>query len=520
MFLKMLRLPMSRLDWSGAWHGDSCGGAAGRFPALQPQTSLPGRSLMGPSLTGRSLMGRSLRGRSSLRALCIGTGLLLIFAGVSLSAWAQSSAPSGAMLSETATPSLESVAPALAPDRLAPGRLSRLPGSGPVSLSRLLEATVSAHPTVRAKQGELQAAGYDLDGARWGWFPTLSSELQADDGSTRQAVLQLQQPLWTGGRVEGQIDLATANREAASAAVIEAEQQVLLQAGSGFFEYTRQEARIEIARANEAEHRRLLEMIRRRVVAEVSPLADETLAAARYQQALAERLQFERALEAARVSLEQLAGISLSSGLRAQDGLPALPGTELESLDMAMQYSAERRRLQALVVAARAQIDVTRSNTRPTVFAAVRQQVGPLQFGQERTRALVGLEFKPGPGLSSLTAVQAATSRVDAAEESVITHERQLAQAVRSAWVDLQAQRLQLEPSRAIAQSTDDVVASYLRQYQVGRKTWLDVLNAQRETTQARYSVADLEAGIRSAQLRLLTLAGRIDARSLSLLGP
>ena len=416
-------------------------------------------------------------------------------------------------------PTANPVENAPAQERAAPGRLGRLSFAGPVSLAKLLEATVSAHPTVRARQGELQAAGYDLDGARWGWYPTVSSEVQAEDGS-RQAALQVQQPLWTGGRVTGQIDLASANREAASAAVIEAEQQVLLQAASGFYEYMRQRRRIDIARDNETEHRRLLEMIRRRVGAEVSPQADETLAAARFQQAFAERLQFERALEAARVNLEQLAGISLAGGLRPQEQLPALPAAELELLDAAMEFSAERRRLQSLVIAARAQIDVTRANTRPTVFAAVRQQVGPLQFGQERTRALLGLEFKPGPGLSSLTAVQAATSRVDAAEEAVITHERQLAQAVRSAWVDLQAQRLQLEPSRLIAQSTDDVVASYLRQYQVGRKTWLDVLNAQRETTQARYVVADLEAGALSAQLRLLLLGGRLDARNLSQLGP
>jgi adhesin transport system outer membrane protein len=64
------------------------------------------------------------------------------------------------------------------------------------------------------------------------------------------------------------------------------------------------------------------------------------------------------------------------------------------------------------------------------------------------------------------------------------------------------------------------VVASYLRQYQVGRKTWLDVLNAQRESTQARYSLVDLDWGIQGVQLRLLLLAGVVDPRSLDTLGP
>lgn len=448
------------------------------------------------------------------RALLGGAGGIaltgLIVAWPAHQAWAQA-----ASVAESAT----GVASEAASARPQAGRLSRLPSGGPVSLSRLLEATVSVHPTVRAKQGELQASGFDLDSANWARFPSVTSEVQADDG-TRAAALQIQQPLWSGGRIPGQIDLATANREAASAAVIEAEQQVMLSVGISFYEFIRQQARIEIARLNEAEHRRLLEMIQRRVRAEVSPQADETLAAARAQQAVAERLQFERALETARVSLEQISGISLAGGLRAPDRLPGVPGSELEALDAALDFSAERRRLQALVVASRAQIDVTRAGTRPTVFAAVRQQLGPVPFGTDRTRAFVGMEFKPGPGLSSLTAVQAAASRVEASEESVVVHERQLAQQVRAAWLDLQAQTLQLEPARAIAGSTDEVVASYLRQYQVGRKTWLDVLNAQRETTQARYTLADLEAGIQAAHLRLLMLSGRVDARSLSRLGP
>ena len=394
-----------------------------------------------------------------------------------------------------------------------------MPWSGPVGLAQLLEAAVTVHPSVRAKQGELQAAGFDLESAQWARYPSVSSEVQADDGN-RQAALQVQQPLWSGGRIPGQIDYAGAVREAAAAAVLEAEQQVMLQAASGFFEFTRQQARIEIARQNEAEHRRLLDMIRRRVAAEISAVADQTLAAARMQQALAERLQFERALENARVALEQLAGVSLSGGLRQPLRMPPEPGSEGEALDTSLDRSAERRRLQALVVAARSQIDLSRANSRPQVFAAVRQQIGPLLFGQDRTRAFLGVEFKPGPGLSSVTAVQAAASRVDSAEEAVITHERQLAQQVRASWLDLQAQRLQLEPSRLIAQSTEDVVASYLRQYQVSRKSWLDVLNAQRETTQARYTLADLESGIQLAHLRLLMLSGRVDARSLDQLGP
>lgn len=388
----------------------------------------------------------------------------------------------------------------------------------PYSLGRLARQALTDNPTIQARQGDLRTAGLELEGAQWGRYPSLSGEVQARE--TAQAVLQLQQPLWTGGRIDSQIGLATENREAAAAAVRETEQQVLLQVGTGFFELLRLEARIGIAVENVAEHRRLLEMIQRRVRAEVSPLADETLAASRMQQAISERLQFERALETARVSLEQASGAVLRSGLAPPGPLPEPPRGEAEAIEMALDHSGERERLKILIRAARAQAEVARAGTKPVVFAAVRQQVGPLQFGQDRTLAFLGMEFKPGPGLSVLSAVEAAVNRISTAEQAVLTHERQLVQQVRNAWAEWVAQRQQIEPVRRIARASDEVIGSYLRQYQVGRKTWLDVLNAQRESTQARYALVDLDWGILAAQMRLVLLSGSVDARSLDSLGP
>jgi adhesin transport system outer membrane protein len=388
----------------------------------------------------------------------------------------------------------------------------------PYSLGRLIRQSLTENPNIQARLGELRAAGFDLEGAQWARFPSLTGEVQASENA--QAVLQLQQPLWTGGRIDSQIGLATENREAAVASVREAEQQVLLQVGVGFFEILRLEARIGIAVENVAEHRRLLEMIQRRVRAEVSPIADETLAASRMQQAISERLQFERALEAARVNLEQASGATLRAGLTPPERLPALPQDEREAIESALGHSGERERLKILIRAARAQVEVARANTKPVIFAAVRQQIGSLQLGQDRTLAFVGMEFRPGPGLSVLSAAEAAVSRVATAEQAVLTHERQLLLQVRSAWAELLAQRQQLDPVSRIARASDEVVASYLRQYQVGRKTWLDVLNAQRESTQARYALADLDWGIQAVHMRLLLLSGGVDTRSVDSLGP
>jgi adhesin transport system outer membrane protein len=53
-------------------------------------------------------------------------------------------------------------------------------------------------------------------------------------------------------------------------------------------------------------------------------------------------------------------------------------------------------------------------------------------------------------------------------------------------------------------------MASYLRQYTAARKTWIEVLNAQRELAQARYTAIDTTYGLKLAFYKLDILTGVI----------
>ena len=55
-----------------------------------------------------------------------------------------------------------------------------------------------------------------------------------------------------------------------------------------------------------------------------------------------------------------------------------------------------------------------------------------------------------------------------------------------------------------------DVKASYLRQYTVARKSWLEVLNAQRDVATSQYAADDADASLVSAVLRMDVLTGRL----------
>jgi adhesin transport system outer membrane protein len=128
------------------------------------------------------------------------------------------------------------------------------------------------------------------------------------------------------------------------------------------------------------------------------------------------------------------------------------------------------------------------------------------------------VQFQSGAGLSALSGVQAAVSRKAATEQELETLERQLTSKVSTSLSELDALQAQIGPANALQAGTADIVESYLRQYQVGRKNWLDVLNAQREKTQALFSLADTRFGLQLAQLNLMILTGDLVAQPLNTL--
>lgn len=381
-------------------------------------------------------------------------------------------------------------------------------------LAQALSLAASEHPSVKAKQADLQAAHNDLATAKWSRFPTLSTEVTASGGRPSGALL-LQQPLWTGGKINAQNRLAQANVALAQAGLQEARMALMQDTGNQFFEALRWRQRYEIAQKNEAEHRKLFEMIERRVTAQISPLADQTLATARLQQAVSERIQFKRSFQTADLALQQLVG-SEHKHLHAPQKLHMANQAADLAIDASKANSAELLRLRTLQEVSQAQIEMAKTTFYPSLALSHRRALGASEIGVDPSRTFLSLQFTPGPGLSAQSVTAAARSRLESSQHNAQIFERQLALQVRTALSDLEALGQQVVPAQLLVSATEDVVASYLRQYQIGKKNWLDVLNALRENAQASYSAIDVDNSTQLLTLRTLLLTGQLGLDNLS----
>lgn len=384
------------------------------------------------------------------------------------------------------------------------------------SLRSLLQSAMATHPDVLAKRNEAQAAASELSGSKWGRFPGFSIQATNENSNQFSSVktATLEQPIWTGGRISSAIDRADANLAVSQAAIVETQQLVLRDASSTYFEVLRLEARLRDAKSNEAEHLRLQGVIQRRVESGVSPLTDLTQAAARTQQAIADRIQTTRQLQTVRAQLDQLVGRSVGE-LKTPKELALEASLVGGALDLAREFSPSLKKLQLEVRVADADIDIAKAQIMPKLVAGYRKNIGTVLPGQDGGGTYVSLQAQTGGGLSALSGVDAAVARREAALEKTTAQDRLLVQEVRALVGDVDAYSLQLKALGRLLEDSDAVVASYLRQFQVGRRNWIEVLNAQREKTQAAFGLRDLEAAVNVSKVRLLLLVGKINAESL-----
>ena len=390
--------------------------------------------------------------------------------------------------------------------------------ANPMGLATLLKTTAEQNPTILQIRSRAQAAGYEVEAAKFGRYPSISTDGRSQGNGYLNST-RIEQPLWTGGRITGQISVAEANEQAARAQILETEFNVLSEVSIAYFDLLRAQAKLKSANENIQEHQRLVDLIQRRVTNEISAAADLTLAKARLQSAISEKIQLARQLNISRQTITRLSGAQVSAAIPPkQIAFRAQPRDEIY-VQKANEFSAQRRRLMFQIESARQQIQVAGSQAWPVLLAGYQHYWSkPLPFGYNDNKTYFSLQYQPGAGLSAVSRKEAAVMQEEAARQELENLDRTLEANVRSAIADIEAFRLQDGPAKELLSNSTEVLESYIRQYQVGRRNWLEVLNTQREKTQAAFNLADVEYGLLASQVKLMLLTGDVHGQQLSAL--
>jgi adhesin transport system outer membrane protein len=394
-----------------------------------------------------------------------------------------------------------------------------------IGLGALISETFATHPALRGQQGMQEAAKEGVAGARWQFYPTPSVSLEQAStassdpsyrGDKRVTTAGIRQPLWTGGRLTGNLAKAEAQQLAARAELEATRQQLALRVIQAYAEAFATQKKQKAWEESRATHQRLLDMVISRVKDGASADADVLLARSRLLGVDADRMlaqaQFEVSLERLRLLIggRPIAVNALRVELPPMDNV-ADARTWLEN---ARITSPQIIKAQAQTQVAEAEIEVARSTLSPEVSLRAERQSGNFSTPgtDPQSRIFLSISTAFGGGLSSLSGIDAARARSRAAVEDVQTQQLVIDDQVQS---DLKLWRISRERRQSLQEAlsaSTAITASWERQFLAGRKNWQDLINAAREQAQLEAQIGEVLNTELLTGWRLFTLANGVDA--------
>ena len=384
-----------------------------------------------------------------------------------------------------------------------------------ISLDELLIEALQSYPSILSKRATQDGARSDLTAAKLRFLPTPSVSTQrnqvAYDGQSSNnlpaTAFTISQPLFMGGGLVAGFNKADARLNVADYALLETREDISKRLINTYAEWVKAYTKVVALEENLRLHQKFSEMITRRFEAGVSSGSDRDLGVSRLYQAKAE-LDTQLSLEGtALTSISELVGFPVSrddliKNLAQHVKLPK----RSDGIAKAIINSVSIQRMKHEAEVADEEAKEIRAQALPQVSLQAQRQIGNAYLPGAPGYNMVGLvvQYAPGGGLSSIASSSAAFDRSRAATIQVDSIKRDLTDRLNADYNEYEFSQLKMESLKQSVNLTNDISASYDRQYLVGKKSWLDLMNAVRERAQPRQALADAQGSLLASSRRLL----------------
>jgi adhesin transport system outer membrane protein len=326
--------------------------------------------------------------------------------------------------------------------------------------------------------------------------------------------LIVDQLLFNSGGREALIRRDAARTDAAAARVEERSEFVALNVARNYIDYLLQQRLVAIAEDNAVFHQRLAGDLREGVSKGSISVADQQQAEERLQSARARVTEAREDLEAASISFQTLTGMPIDSVSMPPDLSQFVPGSLADAEASARVNNPRVQEAMADLSAAREETRNARAEIGPRVNLEGRARAGHDVDGfAGRTtdlQANVVLRWTLYNGGIKEANVREQANRADEVHGRLFERTRQAEEDTRSAWSRLQNQTRLVGELEQQGRITDDLLLSYREQFNVGRRSLLDVLDAQNTRYNVQAQIETSRLAKLYAQYRLLASTNRL----------
>jgi outer membrane protein, adhesin transport system len=253
-------------------------------------------------------------------------------------------------------------------------------------------------------------------------------------------------------------------------------------------------------------------MITRRINDGASPDSELLLINARLSQAQIDYSTSLALQNKTLVTLEQL----LAKKVTIEEFRDILP-KELNKLELTSKYSdgdlmnkvievnPSLEKYSGQIKAQSYEIDIKKAVLYPTIYTKYEKNWSDSNNTSNNNNDSlfkIGVEYSPGAGLSSLSAIDSAKADLLTLSRDRENMELELKQKINSELSDYEFTYNRYDNYTLAVESNRQTQESYKRLFIAGKRSWLDVLNAERELINSQISLSDVQAYLVTTPIR------------------
>ena len=401
-----------------------------------------------------------------------------------------------------------------------------------VSVSDSVAAALSYNPRLKVLQDNHQAIGFELERAKGGYFPRVDlavgygAESYNDEITRRrdiehnfydrsEASLRLSQLLYDGQETASRVGVEEAKLDSAKLRVLDNAESISLDAIIAHMEVYRQRALYGLAEKNVRDHEDILGMLNERQKGGAGSIADVTQTQGRLARAKASLAETRSGVKSAEANYQRVVG-KLAGNVEYFTVPANLVPKSLDEVVQAVQANNPKvKALEFNIQEAESRVGLSNANFLPKVnvelSSSYEDQVESSETYEQGNQAMLRMRWNLFNGGADVADRKAAIARKF---QSVNSKEDQLVQVIEEAtatWAKLQAYKEQVIDFGDATGNSQKTLDSYMKQFTVGQRTLLDVLDARNELFQSSGLLVTAKVNEVIAAERLLALSGTLN---------
>lgn len=367
-----------------------------------------------------------------------------------------------------------------------------------LSLDDSIALALKNNPAIKMAIADQEKAAWGSKENQGNKLPTLSlahsdsrssSGMGAGFNDNFSTSLRLNWPLYTGGRLEGQIRQADLNEDIASLGVVKAQEQLKLDTTMAYYNVLQGQ---NLVKVNQQTALNLTEHLKNvQAQYEVGTIAKADVLRSEVELANAQQnlTKTQNTYEVAVASFNNITGMPLDNKNIMKDDLGYVKyGMSLEeSIQLAKERRPEITQSQDGIEVAKTGIKIADSGRLPTVALTANQGISGASFPGENSNWSIGVSaswnlFDGGITSAKVNAANANADKVKAGDQQLRDG---IELEVRQAYLSMKEAEARIETSKvAVSKAEEDLKASKAKYY-AGAGTNMDVIDAQVALTQA-----------------------------------